>query len=98
MEGYNVPPGMYRTKWKGGMDSGRHNAHDWMDGPQPVGVTNAICIFDALLLEGALIVCHFCHLIVSKFHLILLQLHHILGHRNCNGGNRHPIQTWLPEF
>ena len=53
MEGYNVPPGMYRTKWKGGMDSGRHNAHDWMDGPQPVGVTNAICIFDALLLEGA---------------------------------------------
>ena len=51
-----MPPGMYRTKWKGGMDSGRHNAHDWMDGPQPVGVTNAICIFDALLLEGALIV------------------------------------------
>lgn len=93
-----MPPGMYRTKWKGGMDSGRHNAHDWMDGPQPVGVTNAICIFYALLLEGALIVCHFCHLIVSKFHLILLQLHHILGHRNCNGGNRHPIQTWLPEF
>ena len=66
-----MPPGMYRTKWKGGMDSGRHNAHDWMDGPQSVGVTNAICIFDALLLEGALIVCHFCHLFVSKLRIQL---------------------------
>ena len=44
---------------KGGLDSGRHQSYNWMSGSEPAGkgVTNAISIFDALLLEGKVYVC-----------------------------------------
>ena len=48
-----MPPGIYLTEWKGGMDGGRHGWFRWSDGPQPEGTktTQSIAISDLVLLK-----------------------------------------------